>query len=266
MSCHPPPCFLFSACFYPAGLFSPLAFFCRFRPLQRGTGIFSPDFHHGWCVLSKVMTLWPGDSGEDTFSIERSLFAQGYATVAGTDEVGRGPLAGPVVAACVILPPDCDYHPFKDSKKLSHEARVALAALLPQIGARVGVGIVSAAEIDRLNILQASLLAMKKSIEEMEGTPDFLLVDGKFKVPVAIPQQPLIKGDSRSASVAAASIVAKVTRDEMMARYHEQFPVYNFARHKGYPTAEHCRIIKEHGPCSIHRKTFRPVRECLESA
>jgi ribonuclease HII len=215
--------------------------------------------------LPEAISLWPDSSESDTFSIERSLLAQGYSTVAGTDEVGRGPLAGPVVAACVVLPPDCDYQIFQDSKKISAKARKELVGTLTVIDAMIGVGIVSAKEIDRINILQASLLAMKKAVEQLPITPDFLLVDGKFKVPMALAQQPLIKGDSRSASIAAASIIAKVTRDEMMLAFHNQYPRYNFKQHKGYPTAEHRRIIKEHGPCAIHRRSFKPVRECLMS-
>ena len=215
--------------------------------------------------MPEAISLWPDSSEADTFSIERSLLAQGYSTVAGTDEVGRGPLAGPVVAACVVLPLDCDYQIFQDSKKISEKVRKELVITLTDIDAMIGVGIVSPEEIDRINILQASLLAMKKAVEQLPVTPDFLLVDGKFKVPMALAQQPLIKGDSRSASIAAASIVAKVTRDEMMIAFHKQYPIYNFKQHKGYPTAEHRRIIKEHGPCAIHRRSFKPVSECLEN-
>ena len=211
-------------------------------------------------------SLGPGFVESNTFAFERRLIEQGHRVVAGADEAGRGPLAGPVVAACVVLPPDCDFTPFRDSKKLSATARERLNELLPRIGALVGVGIVSAAEIDRLNILQASLVAMKKAMEALPVLPDFLLVDGKFPVPVAVPQQPLIKGDSRSASVAAASIVAKVTRDGMMDEYHAQYPHYNFRKHKGYPTAEHRRAIGEHGPCPIHRRSFRGVREFIDAS
>lgn len=208
--------------------------------------------------------LWPESSARnDTFAIERSLRQQGYDLVAGVDEAGRGPLAGPVVAACIILPVDCDFKQFLDSKKLSSPARDQLAAELYSIGALIGVGIVSAAEIDRLNILQASLFAMKKAIEALPGLPDYLLVDGKFSVPIPIPQQTLIKGESRSASIAAASIVAKVKRDALMVEYHQQYPEYNFHKHKGYATAEHRRNIRQHGPSAIHRRSFKPVRDCL---
>ena len=212
--------------------------------------------------MPKTITLWPASPACDTFAIERSLISQGYATVAGTDEAGRGPLAGPVVAACVILPPHCDYQQFQDSKKLSATVRMELVQRLVAIEAAIGVGIVSPSEIDRLNILQASLLAMRKAVERLPLLPDFLLVDGKFTVPMAVPQKALVKGDSRSASISAASIVAKVTRDAIMEQYHHEYPQYNFARHKGYPTAEHCRVIREIGPCPIHRQSFKPVRDC----
>lgn len=215
--------------------------------------------------MPKVITLWPAAAPVgDTFAIERFLLSQGYAAVAGTDEAGRGPLAGPVVAACVILPLNCKYQQFQDSKKLSAKARTELAQRLVALEAAIGVGIVSASEIDQLNILQASLLAMKKAVEGLPGQPDFLLVDGKFTVPLPVPQKALVKGDSRSASISAASIVAKVTRDAIMEQYHHEYPQYNFARHKGYPTAEHRRIIREIGPCPIHRQSFKPVRDWAE--
>jgi ribonuclease HII len=201
----------------------------------------------------------------DSFSFERELFRQGYTIVAGTDEAGRGPLAGPVVAACVVLPEGCDFTPYKDSKKLSATVRKKLYDHLYEIGADIGVGIGTVEDIDRINILQASLLAMKRSFEALSSTPDFLLVDGKFPVPLLISQKSLVKGESRSASIAAASIIAKEERDKLMAEYDVQFPLYGFCRHKGYPTAEHRRLVKEHGPCEIHRRTFKGVREYLHA-
>jgi len=212
-------------------------------------------------VLPIQQSLGPGFVESDSFAFERRLIERGMTVVAGVDEAGRGPLAGPVVAACVVLPGNCDFTLFKDSKKLSAPVRQRLHLELIRIGAQIGVGIVSPSDIDRLNILQASLLAMKLAMEELPVSPDFLLVDGKFPVPVFVAQQPLIKGESRSASIAAASIVAKVTRDHMMAEYHKQFPAYNFRKHKGYPTAAHRQAIREHGPCPIHRRSFRGVRE-----
>ncbi|MDH3359495.1 MAG: ribonuclease HII [Desulfobulbaceae bacterium] len=208
-------------------------------------------------------SLGPGFVESDTFAFERRLIEQGRTVVAGVDEAGRGPLAGPVVAACVILPGDCDFTIFKDSKKLSAKARQRLFVELTRIEALIGVGIVSPAEIDRINILQASLLAMKQAMEALPVSPDFLLVDGKFPVPVSVAQQPLIKGESRSASIAAASIIAKETRDRLMEEYHEKFPVYNFHQHKGYPTVAHRQAIREHGPCPIHRVSFKGVQDFI---
>lgn len=203
-------------------------------------------------------------SESDNFHFERELRSRGYGCIAGTDEVGRGPLAGPVVAACVSLPPDCDPSPFLDSKKTNHNQRVQLARLLKSYGAAVGIGVVSHRRIDAINILQASLLAMKLAIfnhAAMQETPDFVLVDGKFEVPLELPQQALIKGESKSASIAAASIIAKLKRDTIMDGLHKQYPQYDFANNKGYPTKNHREAIVQYGPCCVHRKTFKGVRE-----
>lgn len=209
------------------------------------------------------------DPDGDTFFYERSLSGKGFKVVAGVDEAGRGPLAGPVVAGCVILPPDCDYSLFKDSKKLTPLRREKLFAVLHSSGAAIGTGIAEAPEIDCVNILQASLLAMKRAVLDCAGSGDcqvdFLLVDGTFCVPMDLPQQFLVKGESKSASIAAASIIAKVTRDRLMAGYHKKYPQYNFGQHKGYPTKEHRRAVAEHGPSPIHRRSFKGVREfCLQ--
>lgn len=205
--------------------------------------------------------LFPVVQEEHTFSFEQALYQQGYNVIAGLDEVGRGPLAGPVVAACCILPPDCDYSLFQDSKKLRSEHRETLVKVLSDIGAVIGIGVVSEQQIDQLNILQASLLAMKMSLDEIKVQPDFLLVDGKFTVPIDLPQLPLIKGDSRSASISAASIVAKVYRDDLMRQHHLQYPQYGFLQNMGYPTADHRRALAIHGPCPLHRRSFRGVKE-----
>ena len=204
--------------------------------------------------------LWP-DSEPDTYTLERCLRQKGYRWVGGLDEVGRGPLAGPVVAACVILEVNCDYSSFVDSKIINAEKRSLLYEKLQNNGAKIGVGIVSETDIDRVNILQASLLAMKKAVLAMPLQPDFLLVDGNQPIPMIIPQQTLVKGESKSASVAAASIVAKVVRDELMDQYHLQYPEYNFQQNRGYPTREHRQAIKIHGPCAIHRQSFKCVKE-----
>ncbi len=213
------------------------------------------------------MAVSPTDTtppGEDNFRFERLLYARGFLKVAGCDEVGRGPLAGPVIAACVILPLDCDHSVFLDSKKLTHPKRVALNHTLQEIGAVVGIGQVSEKKIDDINILQASLLAMNLAVESLSAggnDPDYLLVDGKFPIPLATPQETIIKGESQSASVAAASIAAKVARDRLMVELHKKYPVYNFTRNKGYPTREHRHAILVHGPSPVHRYSFRGVKK-----
>ena len=204
----------------------------------------------------------------DTFHFERQFYGQGFTRVAGVDEAGRGPLAGPVVAACVILPPDDDHTPFQDSKQLTARQRERLFDHLHASNAVIGVGLSGPREIEQINILQASLLAMKRAMEACVGSnvdalPDVLLVDGNFQVPVQVCQLTLVKGESKSASVAAASIIAKVTRDRLMAKAHHHFPQYGFDRHQGYPTRAHREAIRRHGPCPIHRRTFRGVAEYL---
>lgn len=166
------------------------------------------------------------------------------------------------MAASVVLPVGCAHARFRDSKTLTASQREELRKHLDDIGAAIGIGIVSAQQIDRINILQAALLAMKLAVQNLPGTaPDYLLVDGKFPIPLSLPQEALVKGESKSASIGAASIVAKVERDRIMESLHHQYPAYNFRRHKGYPTVEHRRAILSHGPCPIHRMTFRGVRE-----
>jgi len=205
----------------------------------------------------------------DTFALERALSAQGFSSVAGVDEAGRGPLAGPVVASCVILHPDQQTELFFDSKTLTARKREQLFSLLLESPAIVGIGMADAREIESLNILQASLLAMQRAVDNCRAqpgdtTPDFLLVDGKFKVPLPTSQLALVKGESKSASIAAASIVAKVTRDHLMLEAHQRFPLYGFDRHQGYPTKAHREALRRHGPCELHRRTFRGVSELLQ--
>lgn len=210
-------------------------------------------------ILSSVVA-----DTDDTFFLERTLYSRGFSCVAGLDEAGRGPLAGPVVAACVILPPCCNSSLFLDSKILSHARRCLLVQVLADIGALTGVGIVSTTTIDRINILQASLLAMKRAVANLPTfapSPDVLLIDGTFKIPMATPQLTLIRGESKSASIAAASILAKVTRDAIMTELDQQFPVYNFCQNKGYPTIEHRQAIAKYGPTACHRQTFKGVKE-----
>ena len=195
------------------------------------------------------------------WTYEKKAVSNGFLRVAGVDEAGRGPLAGPVVAAAVVLPPDFEVGEINDSKKLSPKKRDRLYDYIRAEASAVGVGIVDAPTIDAINILQASLAAMREAVADLGDAPDFLLVDGTFEVPMLLAQEALVKGDSRSVSIASASIVAKVVRDRMMAEYAELYPEYGFAGHKGYPTKAHKEAIATFGPTPIHRKTFRGVAE-----
>lgn len=195
----------------------------------------------------------------DQTLFEEELYSKGVQLVAGVDEVGRGCLAGPVVSACVILPRKCSIKGIDDSKKLSPKERERLHDLILQEALAYGVGVVSPQEIDKINILQASLKSMKIAIDAMQIRPDYLLVDGKQWVDIAIPQKMIIKGDARSISVGAASIVAKVTRDRMMCDYEKKYPQYSFSVHKGYGTKAHLNEINLRGPTPIHRMTFAGV-------
>jgi len=202
------------------------------------------------------------DNG-DLWHHERTALLQGRRLVAGVDEAGRGPLAGPVVAAAVVLPFGCDVRGIYDSKQLSPQRRDAAFHRICKLALSIGIGIVDAEEIDRTNILRATYRAMRIAIGKLEVEADVVLVDGYPIRAFESPQIALVNGDCRSASIAAASIVAKVTRDRIMCKYDEMFPQYGFARHKGYPTEEHIQRLATHGICDIHRKTFRPVAEEL---
>jgi len=200
-----------------------------------------------------------------TEDFERMARLCGYRRIAGLDEAGRGPLAGPVVAAAVILPTHCRLPQVDDSKQLSEPARERLFDEIHGKAVGVGIGLADAAEIDRLNILEATRLAMRRAIENLLSLPDYLLIDAVTLPGVQIPQRPVIKGDTLSISIAAASIIAKVTRDRLMTVYHEEFPLYEFLSHKGYGTATHLERLARHGPCAIHRRTFAPVQNVLSS-
>ncbi|MBO4652341.1 MAG: ribonuclease HII [Lachnospiraceae bacterium] len=176
--------------------------------------------------------------------------------IGGIDEVGRGPLAGPVVAACVILPKDCGLLYINDSKQLTEKKREELYDSILSEAVSVGIGVVSHEVIDEINILQATFRAMREAIDMMETKPDQILVDAVHIPGIAIPQRGIIKGDAKSISIAAASIVAKVTRDRMMVAMDEKYPGYGFAGNKGYGSAEHIQAIREKGPCEIHRRSF----------
>lgn len=190
---------------------------------------------------------------------------QGYRAVAGIDEAGRGPLAGPVVAAAVILPENFELSGLNDSKQLSEKQRNRLYPLIRERALAVGVGVSRADEIDRLNILQATLQGMSRAVQRLSVTPDYLLVDGITPVPIGIQQKTIKKGDCRSLSIAAASVIAKVVRDRIMVAYDRLFPEYGFAGHKGYGSQLHREAVARHGPCACHRRTFAGVREHCQS-
>ena len=179
-----------------------------------------------------------------------------YGYICGIDEVGRGPLCGPVVAGAVILPKDCDILYINDSKKLSEKKREELYDIIMEKAVAVGVGYASNSRIDEINILQATYEAMREAINNLSVKPDILLNDAVTIPMVDIKQVPIIKGDAKSISIGAASIIAKVTRDRLMVKYDEVFPEYGFASNKGYGTAAHIEALKKYGPCPIHRNSF----------
>ena len=207
--------------------------------------------------------LFKGEIACDPLFFENSARSSGYSCIAGLDEAGRGPLAGPVVAAAVVLPQGLLIPGLTDSKQVPELARERLFAEIQEQAVCYGIGIVDERTIDDVNILQATIIAMERALEQLAPRPDYLLIDALSLRRIPIPQNPLIKGDCRSHSIAAASILAKVTRDRLMLELHEKFPQYNFQKHKGYGTREHLALIREHGPCDAHRKTFRPVSEML---
>lgn len=197
-------------------------------------------------------------------SFERKLRAEGFQMIAGIDEAGRGPLAGPVVAGAVILPESFYLPGLNDSKQLSDAKKDHFFEVINEQALGVGVGIISSAEIDEINILQATKKAMISAIGQLGLTPDYLLVDA-VKLATPYPSEALIKGDARSISIAAASVIAKVTRDRLMKKMSKEYPEYGFEANMGYGTAEHLKAIQEHGITPIHRKTFAPVKQCLEN-
>jgi len=200
---------------------------------------------------------------------EKKLFSAGYKLISGIDEVGRGPLAGPVVSACVLIPAGFEIKDkrlldVKDSKKLSEKKREELFDIIIETFSGVGIGSCDQETIDRINILEASFLSMKKALGDLRTKPEYILVDGKFKIPnLSLNQKSIIKGDSLVFSIALASIVAKVTRDRFMKKMDEKYPEYGFAKHKGYGTKIHLEALKKYGPCPIHRKSFGPVKNVV---
>ena len=191
---------------------------------------------------------------------ERAARALGYECIAGVDEVGRGCLFGSVYAAAVVLSPDRPVRGLADSKLLDAETREAVAASIRQRAVAFAIGMADPFEIDHINILQASRLAMKRAVERLGVTPDYLLIDA-ITIDIHVPQKPMLKGDAQCQSIAAASILAKVARDESMRLWDAVFPQYGLARHKGYYTAEHVAAIEQHGPTWLHRYTFAPVAQ-----
>jgi len=205
--------------------------------------------------------LFPDNLPLDMLNLEVQAARRGYCRIAGVDEAGRGPLAGPVVAAAVILPDGLILPGVNDSKTLTAAVRDELFDLISQEALAVGVGIGSHELVDSINILQATLSAMRDAVLSLNPAPDFLLIDGISSVPMNIPQRTVKKGDSLSLSIAAASIIAKVTRDRLMLEYDGLYPGYGFAAHKGYAAASHMAAIAKLGPSPIHRKSFRGVKE-----
>ena len=209
----------------------------------------------------------PSTPASDRLAFERDLWSQNQAPIAGVDEAGRGPLAGPVVAAAVILPAEwssgipAEYESLNDSKQLSEAARENFFSLITT-DARIQFAIAMAEPdvIDRINILAATHRAMNEALRSLVTAPVHVLVDGNRVPSLAFPQTPLVKGDSRSYSIAAASVLAKVTRDRLMVAADSRFPGYGFAKHKGYPTAEHLDALARKGPCPLHRRSFAPLR------
>jgi ribonuclease HII len=211
-------------------------------------------------IPEAVMALRP------TFDHERTLWKQGIRLIAGVDEVGRGPLAGPVVAAAVILPSRCRFAwlaGVRDSKLLPAPRRELLAKKIRDRAIAVGIGVVPPERIDRIGIAPAGRLAMAEAISALTPVPEYALIDAFTLPEIDIPQQGIVDGDALSISIAAASIVAKVHRDRIMVMYDALYPEYGFAHHKGYSTGEHIEALNRHGPCRIHRRSFAPVRDCL---
>lgn len=190
------------------------------------------------------------------WNIENDIYSLGYHAVCGCDEAGRGPLAGPVVAAAVILPRGLCIEGLNDSKKLSEKKRDALFAQITDQADAYAVACATEEEIDQLNILNASLLAMRRAVERLSLPADFALIDGNQSRGFTLPTMTVVGGDGKSPSIAAASILAKVTRDRMCMELDEKYPQYGFARHKGYPTREHMELVRKLGPCPAHRRSF----------
>lgn len=203
-------------------------------------------------------------SESELLNYEKELYGQGITLIGGVDEAGRGPLVGPVVAACVILPVNYELEGLNDSKQLSEKKRDLLFDIIMKDAISVGVGIVEADMIDKINILEASRLAMKLAIENMDVKPEFVLSDAMKLNNIDIPYKDIVHGDALSLSIAAGSVIAKVTRDRMLYELDKEYPEYGFAKHKGYPTKAHLEAIKKYGLIDGYRKSYGPVKEIIE--
>ncbi len=193
---------------------------------------------------------------QNMWEIEESLYSDGLNVICGVDEAGRGPLAGPVYAAAVILPPNLEIPGLTDSKKLSDKKRRELFPVIQEQAVAYGIGSASEQEIDEINILQATFLAMRRALAQLTVTPDLVLIDGNRETDFGLPVKTVVKGDSLSANIAAASVLAKVSRDDWMLEMAKQYPQFGFEIHKGYPTRAHYDALRAHGPCPIHRMSF----------
>jgi len=200
----------------------------------------------------------------DLLKYEKSLYKKGITLIAGIDEVGRGPLVGPVIASAVILPKNYKLEGLNDSKKISEKKREEFYNIIMKDAVSVGIGIVHADKIDEINILESAKLAMKIAVDNLKVKPDYLLIDGNKKIDSDINQETIIKGDSKSLSIAAASVIAKVTRDSMMYELDKKYPEYEFKSHKGYPTKKHIKMIVKYGLLDNYRFTFKPINDLIK--
>ena len=200
---------------------------------------------------------------EDLYIYEKELISKGIKLIGGIDEVGRGPLVGPVVAACVILPLNYKLEGLTDSKKLSEKKREKFFDILSKDAISIGIGIIDEKKIDEVNIYEATKLAMTEAFNKMDVKPEHVLIDA-MPLELSVPTTSIIKGDAKSLTIAAASVIAKVTRDRMMDELHEKYPYYNFKKNKGYPTKEHVEAINKYGIIKEHRKSYGPVKDYIE--
>lgn len=214
-------------------------------------------------MIESVPRGGPSDS-DQMWAFDERVRCEGYDVIAGVDEVGRGCLAGPVVAAAVILPRDFQDGRIRDSKQLTARMRETLFDIITSGSMSYGIGVVPPETVDSINILRAALLAMVRAIEKLSQRPDIVLVDGNQRIPKPVQQMTVVKGDGKSISIACASIIAKVHRDRLMCELDVRYPGYGFSGNKGYGSKAHVAFLEEHGPCPVHRKSFAPVRRAAE--